>query len=213
MALVARPSARGGDLFQIDKAWDVSDCFAYVGNSFTDAQITLGVFRDALQKTHVSKDDLSFYFGSTHIPHSIQQWAGGGLTCVETGNLINTLWTGSSRWKTFFGCQGDAMSHHNKGVVALRLGFQKGIEVENVTIANLVNTGVAEAAPYCSVGDYQGLDVRAVTTFHTVVWSGLDVKFRGNFTSTDQNNVFPVSGMRMRGDDMPLSQPVSKKVT
>ncbi|CAK0824342.1 unnamed protein product [Prorocentrum cordatum] len=99
------------------------------------------------------------------------------------------------------------MSHHNKGAVALRLGFQKDIAVENVTISSLMNEGVADAAPYCSPEDYQGLDVRAVTTFHSAAWSGLDIRFSGNFTSTDENRVVPLSGMWMRGDDLTISAP------
>ncbi|CAK0820427.1 unnamed protein product, partial [Prorocentrum cordatum] len=189
------------------EAWDINNCYAYVGNSFTDAQITLGVFRYALQNTGISKDVLSFYFGGSHIPLSIQRWAGGGLTCVETGNLIKSLWTGGSKGKTNFECQGDAMSHHNKGAVALRLGFQKDIAVENVTISNLMNKGVADAAPYRSAEDYQGLDARAATTCHSAAWSGLDIRFSGKFTSTDENRVVPLSGMRMRGDDLTISAP------
>jgi len=51
-----------GGVFHIDRAWDISNCFACVGNSFTDAQITMGVFRGALQKTGISKDILFFLF-------------------------------------------------------------------------------------------------------------------------------------------------------
>eukprot|EP00415_Alexandrium_ostenfeldii_P000085 UN0085 len=103
-----------------------------------------------------------------------------------------------------FVCNGDSMSHSNKGVVAMRLGFQEMVSITNVTISDLSNMGVPNGAPYCVIEGYKGTDVRGISFAHMADMTDLGVQMqKGSFTSTNMTNVIPVSGfLQMRADDV-----------
>jgi len=193
-----------GDVFQVLKAWDPKSCFSYVGNSFWDSQIAVGKLRKAARVAGVPPDTISFYFGGSHIPQPILDWAGGGMSCKATTAWVQALSSGTGSSK--FTCNVDAMAHINKGAVGMRLGFQADVRVHRVVIENIDNRGVANAAPYCVVedGTYQGADVRGVALAHMKKLRRIDVEQKGRFNSTNELRVFPVTGlseMQMRADE------------
>lgn len=184
-----------GDLLKITNCWNADGCYEYVGNPLADAQIAMGKFRAACTEQGMEANKLSFYFGSSYIPEVVADWAEGGKSCETTKSFAHTIIDGK------LSCQGDAMNHHNKGVVALRLGFQADISVTNVVIKNLVNEGTLNAAPYCKAEGYKGTDVRGASLAHMSDMKKLCIE-TDNFTSTNMTNVFPVTGfLQMRADD------------
>jgi len=192
-----------GDPFRMAKNWNVANCHSYTGTSFSDAQIAVGVLRKQVITAGTPETTTKFYFGSSHIPDKIQSWAAGALNCSQTTEMVQSLTSGTGDMK--FLCNKDAMGHVNKGVVGMRLGFQESISVVNVTIADLINEGTKNAAPFCTVTDvtYQGLDVRGVSLAHIKDLHDFEVKQEGVFSSTDPDRVFPVSSFQpaMRADD------------
>jgi len=192
-----------GDVFQITKAWDPDDCYNYVGNSFTDAQLAVGLLRNEMAAQGESKERLALFFGGSYMPQQVLDWASGELSCSESEAWAKSFIEGTGDKK--FACTGDAMNHFNKGAIALRLGFQEDIDVDNVYIGDLDNQGVPEAAPYCTVGPspYNGLDVRGVSLQHMKDVIEFNVVKEGTFSSTNSSHVFSdLSALQMRGDDM-----------
>mmetsp|Transcript_107836 Transcript_107836/g.337655 ORF Transcript_107836/g.337655 Transcript_107836/m.337655 type:complete len:596 (+) Transcript_107836:114-1901(+) len=191
-----------GDPFRMAKNWNVANCHSYTGTSFSDAQIAVGVLRKQVITAGTPETTTKFYFGSSHIPDKIQSWAAGTLSCSQTTEMIGNLVTGSG--DTRFLCNKDAMGHINKGVVGMRLGFQESVSVTNVTIANLINEGTENAAPFCTVTGvtYQGLDVRGVSLAHVEDLHIFEVHQEGVFSSTNPDRVFPLTALpQMRADD------------
>jgi len=196
-------SGPAGDVFQITKAWDPDDCYKYVGNSFTDAQLALGLVRNEMAAQGESQDRLAFFFGGCHMPQQVLDWAAGKLSCSESEQWAKSFIEGSGGNE--FTCTGDAMNHFNKGAIGMRLGFQEDVEVENVLIGNLDNQGLPDADPYCKVdpGPYTGLDVRGVSLKHMKDLTEFNVEKAGVFSSTDGSRVFSdLSALQMRGDDI-----------
>jgi len=192
----------GGDIFKVTKNWDAANHYAYTGSSFSDAQIALGVLRERLAADGAPADTVKFFLGSSSIPKVIQRWAAGDLSGQETAAWVQELMGGKGQ--TRFDCSHDAMGHFNKGAVGMRLGFQEDVRVTGVTIADLANIGVENAAPYCSVTDvtYKGLDVRGVSLAHVKDMHDFDVHQEGTFSSTRTDRVFPVTHIQnMRADD------------
>mmetsp|Transcript_49224 Transcript_49224/g.140879 ORF Transcript_49224/g.140879 Transcript_49224/m.140879 type:complete len:576 (+) Transcript_49224:28-1755(+) len=195
-----------GDIVRVTETWDPSDCFKYVGNSLSDAQIALGVLRRAVSIPYspISKDVVKFYFGSSHTPTNIAAWASGEWSCEETADWVQDLLSHNPKRMNKFICDGDAMRHINKGAVGLRLGFQEDVVVDNVTISNLGNTGTKNALPWCKLpGDYQGVDVRPVALARIYNMSKLEVRQDGTFMSTNRSRVFPVIGFYSRHGRQP----------
>lgn len=193
----------GGDIFQVLKCMDESNCYAYVGNSFQDAQLAVGRLRTAAEEAGVDADKISFYFGSANVPKQVLKWAAGETTCAQTKKWFKRLSEGTGDSK--FTCNGDAMSHVNKGAIGLRLGFQADISVRKVAIENIRNEGDLDAPPYCEVPAeiYKGLDVRGVSLAHMQDLNRLDVyQAAGTFHSKNKSRIFPVTGiLQMRADD------------
>jgi len=192
----------GGDIFKTTENWDATNCYAYTGSSFSDAQIALGVLRKRLTADGVPTDTIKFFLGSSNIPEVVQRWAASDLSCQETMAWVQELIQGKG--KTRLRCNQDAMSHVNKGVVGMRLSFQKDISVRGVTIADLTNAGVENAAPYCDVtgATYQGLDVRGVSLAHVKDMHDFEVDQEGDFSSANPERIFPVTRvLQMRADD------------
>jgi len=186
----------------VTKNWDAANHYAYTGSSFSDAQIALGVLRERLAADGAPADTVKFFLGSSSIPKVIQRWAAGDLSGQETAAWVQELMGGKGQ--TRFDCSHDAMGHFNKGAVGMRLGFQEDVRVTGVTIADLANIGVENAAPYCSVTDvtYKGLDVRGVSLAHVKDMHDFDVHQEGTFSSTRTDRVFPVTHIQnMRADD------------
>jgi len=191
-----------GDPLRIAKNWDLANCHSYTGTSFSDAQIAVGVLRKEVIKAGTPESTTKFYFGSSNMPDKIQSWAAGTLSCSQTTEMIGNLVSGSG--DTRFLCNKDAMGHINKGVVGMRLGFQESVSVTNVTIANLINEGTENAAPFCTVTGvtYQGLDVRGVSLAHVEDLHIFEVHQEGVFSSTNPDRVFPITALpQMRADD------------
>eukprot|EP00406_Dinophysis_acuminata_P010867 CAMPEP_0179225160 /NCGR_PEP_ID=MMETSP0797-20121207/8168_1 /TAXON_ID=47934 /ORGANISM="Dinophysis acuminata, Strain DAEP01" /LENGTH=459 /DNA_ID=CAMNT_0020932175 /DNA_START=99 /DNA_END=1474 /DNA_ORIENTATION=- len=127
-------------------------------------------------------------------------WAAGTLDCSDHGKFLYSIWKGKK--KRQWNCNADSMDHHNKGVVGVRLEFLKNVILVNTTIANLTNEGVLDAETYCYDDNYQGRDVRSVSTAHIKNMSTCEVYTSGTFNSTHGGvwHVFPVLAS-MRGDD------------
>jgi len=137
---------------------------AYVGNSLSDAQIAVYKVLEAAQ---AGGDDAAAqraeeYYNASFIPQEIQDWAAGTVSTLNTDAFDKK-------------CDGDAMSHKNKGIVGIRLGYQLNPQMgpipppgrehrrRGIVISNLVNRGVGpEDASLCVPPDnYKGNDVRA----------------------------------------------------
>lgn len=139
-----------GDVFDWRISTDSDD--RYIGNILSDAQLTVGAFKKFLQAHEgLDQDDLAalgWYFGAVHIPDSILTWAGSG-----------EAWSGPRD----FSCDGDAMSHANKGAVGLFLSYLLDGTFENVTVSNLSNLGkVDTSSERCVKVGYRGGDTRGV---------------------------------------------------
>jgi hypothetical protein len=153
-----------GDVFQLTQLWDKEN-YAYVGNPLSDAQVALAALKDAVSEWSVVQPitwaDAQYYFGKVNLPKDVQDWAAGRLSSSEV-----EAWRASLMKEGAFKCDGDAMSHHNKGVVGLRLEFQDEVEAANVKIESLINVGKTDAAPYCRARNYKGNNVLGLHVSH-----------------------------------------------
>jgi len=151
-----------GDVIQLPQIWN-KDTYAYVGNPLSDAQVALAVLKDAVSSWKAAQpitwSEAKYYFGNVNVPMEVQDWAGGKLSSNEAfkDSLVK---------EKAFKCDGDAMTHHNKGAVGLRLEFQDGLDISNVKIESLMNVGKKDAEPYCDAQQYIGNDVRGVHLTH-----------------------------------------------
>jgi len=151
-----------GDVINIPQLWN-KDTYAYVGNPMSDAQVALAVLKDNVQSWKAAQpitwSEAKYYFGNVNVPMQVQDWAAGKISS-------------NKEFKEFlvqekaFKCDGDAMTHHNKGAVGLRLEFQDALDISDVKIEGLINVGKMDAEPYCSVSGYLGNDVRGVAITH-----------------------------------------------
>mmetsp|Transcript_97136 Transcript_97136/g.178041 ORF Transcript_97136/g.178041 Transcript_97136/m.178041 type:complete len:583 (+) Transcript_97136:88-1836(+) len=150
-----------GDVFQVTELWNKNSNFSYQGNSLSDAQLALAKLKDEVSKLWalhpITYEDAKYYFGAINLPPQVREWAAG-----ELGGLD---FKASLMAENAFTCNGDSMSHVNKGVVGMRLEFQKDVEINNITIKSLMNVG-KEDAEYCTAPKYQGGDVRAAAFFN-----------------------------------------------
>jgi len=159
-----------GDVFQLTRLWN-KDTYAYVGHTLSDAQVAMAVLKSAIiarfntnSSTFKSMQHLvteaKYFFGAVNIPAAIRDWAAGEWSESQTKAWKDSLVKDGS-----FKCDGDAMSHHNKGVVGLRLEFQAMATMSNIKIDSLENTGKHDAK-HCKVAGYKGGDVRGVAVRH-----------------------------------------------
>jgi len=156
-----------GDVLDWRMSTDPTD--RYTGNILSDAQLTVGAFHKFLQAhENLDEDDLAalgWYFGAVHVPDSILAWAGSG-----------EAWSG---WPDF-SCDGDAMSHANKGAVGLFLSYLSDGTFENVTVANVYNAGkVDTSSERCVKAGYRGGDTRGVAIVNSpgVTADGISVGY------------------------------------
>jgi len=152
-----------GDVLQLPRPWNKED-FTYVGNSLSDAQVALAKLKNEVSSWSavqpITWADAKYYFGAVNVPASVQNWAAGTMTKTEVADWKDSLVENS------FKCDGDAMTHINKGVVGLRLEFQEKVEISNVKVQTLINVGKEVAAPLCQAHGYKGNDVRGACFIH-----------------------------------------------
>jgi len=121
-----------GDVFDWRMNTDAED--KYVGNLLSDAQLAVGAYKKYLhEQVGVDLAALKWYFGAVHIPDSILSWAASGHP-----------WSGTREFK----CNGDSMSHINKGAVGLFLGYlqYESCKFKNVSISGLSNLGKVDSS-------------------------------------------------------------------
>lgn len=137
-----------GDVFDWRRNTDSGD--RYVGNPLSDAQLAVGAFNRFLKgRSDVDKGALKWYFGAVNIPESVLEWAG----------RKDVAWAGDGKFK----CNGDAMTHENKGAVGLSLSYLADATFENVQVSRLSNVGVVDASSArCVKKNYLGADTRGV---------------------------------------------------
>jgi len=141
-----------GDVFDWRMNTDSED--VYIGTLLSDAQIAVGAFKKYLKaQTGLDEAALGWYFGGVHIPDSIIDWAAG-----------EQPWTGGGE----FLCNGDSMSHINKGAVGLFLNYLADGQFENVQVSKIHNNGTVDASTErCVKAGYRGGDVRGVAVVNS----------------------------------------------
>jgi len=143
-----------GDVIQVLRLKDANG--KYKGNALSDSQIKMMQDKLNAQNNGLNETELFLRYGSTNIPTKLLQWMTGEESFASATANANFI------------CGGDAMSHHNKGVVGLRVEFVQGVKVSNIKMSGLHNYGLPSPhkAQHCEQSDdrYQGSDVWAMTT-------------------------------------------------
>lgn len=121
----------------------------YIGNALVDAQLALQALRNEAEKI-LSKDELLLFFGGTHVPQSVLDWASGDFGTLEQLFRPEDPDTAFS-----VDCGGDGMSHVNKGAVGIRLEFVEGVFLNDVSVRNIENIGVPGSDTCSSVNQTQ----------------------------------------------------------
>jgi len=152
----------------------------YVGNALSDAHIAIATMYDAAINgdDETAQQRAADYFVAAYVPQEIRDWAESGTSTLDYSQFN-------------LKCDGDAMSHFNKGVVGIRLGYQENPRMgprphawrdhrrRGIVIRSLTNHGVAAENPdLCEPVGYQGNDVRATRLTNCVDVRGVDI---GNF--------------------------------
>lgn len=141
-----------GDVVQV---WRLQDTAGnYQGTALSDAQLKLAELKKQAQDSGESAEIIFEKYGGTTLTENLQNWMRGigSFSQAESGAT--------------YACNGDAMSHVNKGVVGLRVEFMKDVSLKNVTIRKLSNVGVRSAHFNKCDGPnapYLGNDVRGVS--------------------------------------------------
>jgi hypothetical protein len=171
--------------------------YRYIGNALSDAQIAVGhVVKKAEQiaKKKGAENSAEYqrvkqYYEAAFLPDDVLNWA------ANTETIFASLDLGKFQLK----CDGDAMSHHNKGAVGLRLEYLKAPELAGITVRNLRNHGgPAEDEYVCKARGYKGNDVHGVkvTNCIDVKWSdrkpsmGLIAGHEGRRKDYDETKTF-----------------------
>jgi len=150
-----------GDVLQVFRIRD--DDGNYVGNVLSEAQLALG--RLKLAHTGESADQIFRLFGATNIPAEFVAWSQGEMTWDSMLSAVNGR----------FVCMKDAMTHHNKGVMGVRVEYYHDVSFDDVRIENFENVGRASEISHCTGDDYEyaGNDARGLTFSHV---SGIAVE-------------------------------------
>merc|ERR1719473_2009578 len=140
-----------GDVFDYDRI--TNDDGHYVGTLLSDAELAVGAFK-AYLADKVDAAELTYFFGASHMPSTILDWAAkGNEAFADSGAFAGTT----------FSCFGDSMSHANKGAVGLFLNHITSGDIGAIQISNVANTGEVDADPtLCVHADYKGADSRGV---------------------------------------------------
>jgi len=181
---------------------------AYKGNSMSDAWIAVGAVLQnasdwdkyakatlqttaaatAEQTAEASEADIIYqrlaqYYNASFIPKDIRDWAAGNYSL--------------DYYKFKTKCDGDAMSHFNKGAMGVRLEYLESPVLREVTIRNIKNLGGPfENETMCSVPSYVGNDARGtvITNCVNVQWNdrsistGLIAGYGGNAIDAATNS-------------------------
>jgi hypothetical protein len=128
----------------------------YEGNALSDAQVAVGhVIKFANLGSNLKASQINAvnqYFVGAYMAEEIFEW-----TASNASN--SNLDLGKFNLK----CNGDAMSHHNKGIMGLRLEFLERPRLSQITVKNLHNSGgLAEDPCLCAEYAYQGNDAYGV---------------------------------------------------
>lgn len=165
MNLADPPPVMGpaGDKFQFFRVKDELD--NYVPNVLSEAQLALGRLKAVWREENsgeYSEDEFegrSFQrFGATNIPPEVLAWADGDTSFSEMTGALQAQWV----------CNKDAMGHHNKGVVGVRIEYYNDVMLDNVKSKRLRNTGSQSEVSHCTPDDatYGGNDARGFSMSH-----------------------------------------------
>jgi len=149
-----------GDVLQVFRLMD--DNGNYAGNALSDAQLALG--RLKLAHPGSDADEIFRLFGATNIPAELIAWSRG-----------ETNWdTMVSQIGSQFVCMKDAMTHHNKGAMGIRIEYYHDVSLSRVQLRNFENVGLGSEVVHCTGDDliYTGNDARGITYSHV---SGIQV--------------------------------------
>lgn len=163
-----------GDVLQVFRIQD--DDGNYVGNVLSEAQLALG----RLKLSHVpnvtktdeeNDDDLFRCFGATNIPTEFVAWTQGEMTWDSMISEVGGQ----------FVCMKDAMTHHNKGVMGVRIEYYHDVSFDGVRVEGFENIGRASQISHCTGDDfaYAGNDARGLTMSHVSGIAVVDVTVRG----------------------------------
>lgn len=132
----------------------------YVGNSISDAQVAVQQVlkeADTITTNETMRARAAQYYDAAYIPDDVLSWTSHEVKALDY-NLFS------------INCNGDAMSHANKGIVGLRLEFVKDPKVEKVWVGTLENFGAVLEHPSTSnqcadvtATTYKGNDVRGLS--------------------------------------------------
>jgi hypothetical protein len=149
-----------GDVLQVFRIMD--DDGNYAGNILSEAQLALG--RLKLAHPGNDADEIFRLFGATNIPSEFIAWTRGEITW---DSMVSQL---GSR----FACMKDAMTHHNKGAMGIRIEYYDDVTLSRVQLRNFQNVGSASQISHCTGDDliYTGNDARGITFSHV---SGIQV--------------------------------------
>jgi hypothetical protein len=126
---------------------------------------------------------LAQLYNASFVPKDIQDWAAGDDALDLTNFQLK--------------CDGDAMSHFNKGAMALRMEYLESPVLREIVIRNIKNHGgPMEDAEKCDVPYYLGNDARgtAITNCVNVQWNdrttatGLIAGHGGNAVDASTNS-------------------------
>jgi len=143
-----------GDVLQVFRIRD--DDGNYVPNVLSEAQLAMGRLRLA----HAGEDEEETFrlFGATNIPAEVIAWANGTKTWDEMISDVDAV----------FVCQKDAMTHHNKGIVGVRIEYYNEVSLSDVQVRKVENVGRSSNVSHC-LGDeftYKGNDARGFSMSH-----------------------------------------------
>lgn len=150
-----------GDVLQVFRFG--GDTGTYDGNVLSDAQLALGRLR--LEHVGENEDDIFALFGALNIPAAFIDWTQGTTTWDDMMTAVGVT----------FVCSKDAMTHHNKGIMGLRIEYYNDVVLSSVKVEEAENVGTASLVSHCTGDDdtYTGNDVRGVTMSYV---SGLHMR-------------------------------------
>ena len=156
-----------GDVMQIFRIQDENG--NYVGNPLSEAQLALGRLR--LAHTGESEDEIFRLYGATNIPSEFVAWTEHTMTWDSMISAVGGQ----------FVCMKDAMTHHNKGVMGVRVEYYHDVSYDNVRVEGFENVGRASDISHCTGDDYaySGNDARGFTMSYVSGISAEHVTVRG----------------------------------
>jgi hypothetical protein len=152
-----------GDVMQVYRMQD--DDGNYIPNVLNDAQLALGRLKLAHESSEVAgygeaidADEVFQLFGATNMPAPFLAWTAGEKSWDTMVSEVGGQ----------FVCLKDAMTHHNKGTMGIRIEYYHDVSLSGVQLRNFENVGQASEVSHCTGDDlvYTGNDARGVTFSH-----------------------------------------------